>query len=165
MLYDPETDIFSLRSGDFAPEYVHGDTPGRLGHTVFAGLLMREVRPEILVELGTDSGNSYFAYCRSAVKNKIAVRCCAIDSREGEPQTGKYGDAVFKTVNDYNKANYSSFSTLLRGRFDDFVNRYEDASIDLLHIDGFHSCDAVKHDFQTWIGKVRPGGLVILQEL
>lgn len=37
--------------------------------------------------------------------------------------------------------------------------------IDLLHIDGDHSYDAVKFDYETWVPSVRPGGAVMFHDI
>ncbi|MBP5584872.1 MAG: class I SAM-dependent methyltransferase [Lentisphaeria bacterium] len=163
MCPDPETKPIHL--DDFIIDYWIPGVPGWLGHTYFAGLLMKEFRPRVFVELGTHYGNSYFAFCQSAKKYGVDVCCYAVDSWKGEAQAGEYGEEVYRAVSDYNDRNYSTFSTLLRGMFDDYAGRFEDGTIDLLHIDGFHSYEACRHDFETWVGKVRPGGIVLFHDI
>ena len=41
---------------------------------------------------------------------------------------------------------------------------FGDKTIDLLHIDGIHSYDVVKHDFETWLPKCAPGALILLHD-
>lgn len=72
---------------------------------------------------------------------------------------------MFDLVNDYNQRNYSRFSTLLRMTFDEALAQFPDGSIDLLHIDGLHTYEAVKHDFTTWLPKVAPGGMILFHDI
>ena len=52
----------------------------------------------------------------------------------------------------------------IHGRFDQALPDFADASIDLLHIDGRHFYDDAKHDFETWLPKVRPGGVIMFHD-
>ena len=150
---------------DFHPDYCCSATLSWTGHLIFAGILMKELRPRTFVELGTHLGNSYFAFCQSVRENKLDTRCYAVDTWMGDDQAGFYSDDIYKFVSEYNKEYFSEFSTLLRGWFDDYTGSFEDDSIDLLHIDGFHSYEAVKHDFETWLRKVRPGGIILFHDV
>jgi hypothetical protein len=135
------------------------------GHLPFAHDVAAAVRPAILVELGTHYGESYFGFCQAAEENSIDCACYAIDTWKGDAHSGFYGEGVFQDVREYNRANYAAFSTLLRSTFDDANPQFADGSIDLLHIDGLHTYDAVKRDFELWLPKVRPGGIVLLHDI
>ena len=83
----------------------------------------------------------------------------------GDAHTGAYDNSVFQTVNTHNRRHYHGFSYLLRMRFDEAIAHFDDGSIDLLHIDGLHTYDAVKEDFDTWYPKVKPGGIVLFHDI
>ena len=57
-------------------------------HLPFAYDLMRELAPNVFVELGVWKGESGFTFCQSAAENKINVRCYGVDSWRGDVQTG-----------------------------------------------------------------------------
>ncbi len=134
------------------------------GHRYFADMLVREYRPEKLVELGTHYGVSFFAFCQAVAEAELNTQCYAIDSWQGEEHAGFYSHDVYDFVEAYTKEHYAPFAHLLRTYFDDAVNDFAEASIDILHIDGFHSYEAVKHDFETWLPKVKPGGIVLFHD-
>lgn len=125
---------------------------------------MATLRPTNFVELGTQMGESYFAFCQAAVENGVECRAFAVDTWRGDQHTRPYDDVVFDEVSAHNQAHYAGFSTLLRLTFDDAARQFENDSIELLHIDGAHTYDAVSHDFLTWWPKVKPGGVVVMHD-
>ncbi|PZP47811.1 MAG: hypothetical protein DI598_10675, partial [Pseudopedobacter saltans] len=134
------------------------------GHIPFAHWIVTVLRPNVFVELGIHSGVSYGAFCNAVKKNDYSTRCYAVDTWLGDSQAGLYSSKVFEDVNKFNKENFGSFSTLIQSTFDDAVANFKDGSVDLLHIDGFHSYDAVKHDFETWLPKMSDKGVVVLHD-
>ena len=85
---------------------------------------------------------------------------------EGDPHAAFYGEDIYELVDDIINKCYSGLQThLLRMNFDEaIVDRFEDNSIDLLHIDGYHTYEAVKHDFEAWIGKMSENGIILFHD-
>jgi glycosyltransferase involved in cell wall biosynthesis len=134
------------------------------GHIPFAYLVIDLLRPRSLVELGTDSGNSYLAFCQAIVHVGAGTHCTAIDSWQGDAHARKYADDVYLGLKAYHDPLYGSFSHLKRCFFDDAVADFADGSIDLLHIDGLHSYEAVRHDFETWLPKLSDRAVVLFHD-
>jgi hypothetical protein len=133
-------------------------------HLPFGYDLMRELAPKVFVELGVKQGESYFAFCQSAADNKINVRCYGIDSWLGDVQTGNLDPEIQHEVARYNWL-YSSFSELKVRLFSEAVADFADESIDLLHIDGTHTYSDVKNDFESWLPKLSPDGVVLFHDV
>ncbi len=131
----------------------------------FAYDLVAQLRPRLLVELGTDRGESYFAFCQSARENGTGTRAFAIDHWQGDSHVGSYDDTTFAEVSAHNLKYYREFSTLLRSSFDEALERFAPESIDLLHLDGHHTEEAARHDVEWWLPKLRPGGILLLHDV
>ena len=135
-----------------------------LEHIPFAFWLVYQQRPRIFVELGTHYGCSYFAFCQAIEKLSLDAACYAIDTFKGDEHAGFYGEDVYGSVNHHNDTLYSQFSRVVRSTFDESVQYFEDGSVDILHIDGLHTFEAVLHDFQTWRPKLSDSGVVIMHD-
>jgi hypothetical protein len=135
-----------------------------IGHNPFANWLILNLNPKVLVELGTHNGNSFFAFCQSVLDTGSQTRCCAVDTWEGDEHAGNYNNKVYEEVLRHIQSKYSVFSELIRASFDSAVDRFEDGTIDLLHIDGLHTYEAVKHDFETWRPKLSQTGVILFHD-
>ncbi|MCS7072117.1 MAG: class I SAM-dependent methyltransferase, partial [Anaerolinea sp.] len=129
-------------------------------------LLVALARPRILVELGTYNGASFMGFCQAVHTLGLETRCYAVDTWQGDAHAGDYdGDAVFTALNSYNQHHYDSFARLLRMTFDEALPYFADGSIDLLHIDGMHTYEAVKHDFESWLPKLSDRSVVLFHDI
>jgi GT2 family glycosyltransferase len=138
---------------------------GWLEHAPFAFWLTGAMRPRRFVELGTHAGYSYFAFCQAFDKLAIDGSAYAVDSWAGDEHAGFYTEEIFKTVFDHNQKHFSRFSTLIRSTFDDALSYFADGSIDLLHVDGRHFYEDIKHDFESWEPKLAPRAIVIFHDI
>ena len=135
------------------------------GHIPFAFWLVDRLRPRTIVELGTQSGNSYSAMAQAVLQLELDTSCYAVDTWAGDPHTGWYGEEVFAEWSAFHDQHFGTFSRLVRSTFDDALPNFPDGSIDLLHIDGFHTYEAVRHDFQSWQPKLSTRAVVILHDI
>jgi hypothetical protein len=132
-------------------------------HVPFALMLIELQRPRVFVELGTHWGISYCACCQAVAAAGLETRCYAVDTWAGDADAGFYGQEVYEDLKAHHQQ-YESFSKLLRMTFDEALLQVPDKSVDLLHIDGLHSYEAVKRDYDTWLPKLSERGLVLFHD-
>ena len=135
-----------------------------IGHAPFLKFLIRDLRPNNYVELGVHNGFSFFLACQSFVENNIIGKTYAVDHWEGDGHVGQFGAEIFEEVK-INNARYKEFAELIKKDFNKAVKEFENNSIDVLHIDGFHSYESVKADFENWLPKMSNHGVVLLHDI
>jgi SAM-dependent methyltransferase len=135
------------------------------GHVPFAHWLMCAVRARLFVELGTYTGVSYTAFCQAVERCNLGTRCFAVDTWKGDEHQSFYDESVYDAFRAAHDFRYAYFSTLVRSTFDEALNRFVDGSIDLLHIDGLHTYDAVRHDYESWLPKLSRRGVVLFHDI
>ena len=104
-------------------------------------------------------------FCQSMIENDISGLCYAVDTWGGDDHTGEYDESIFEEVRRHARDHYRGISYLMRMLFNDAVGHFEDETIDLLHIDGLHTYEAVQEDFDNWYPKVRPGGIILFHDI
>ena len=125
----------------------------------------RALEPRVLVEIGTDVGGTLFLWTRIAAPD---ARLVAIDTRplgrlgplspyalvrRGFKREHQRIDLLFGR-DSHNPRTVAALKALLHGR-----------PIDFLFIDGDHSYEGVKNDFQLYAPLVRDGGVVAFHDI
>ena len=152
-----------INASSFKPDHL-AFPDAWVGHIPFGAWLIKTLKPSIFVELGTHSGNSYLAFCQAIREAKLQTLSYAIDTWKGDEHAGFYGEDIYANLKPYHDDHYGNFSNLMRMTFDEAVSYFADQSIDLLHIDGLHTYDAVKHDFETWLPKLSTTAVVLFHD-
>lgn len=146
----------------WTPEY--NPSSAWTNHIPFAFWLVDVFRPKTIVELGTHRGASYFSMCQAVKRLGFSTKCFAVDTWKGDCQAGYYSEEVYRDVAEWNDKHFSAFSRLVRSTFDEALQHFADASIDLLHIDGLHTYEAVRHDFDAWLPKLSDNAVVLFHD-
>ena len=164
--------IVAIRKSNVLPNFLESSyapvrhlTPTAwAGHIPFMFAAMHLLRPRRFVELGSYWGCSFFAACQAVSTYGGDCDCVAIDLWQGDHQTGFYDEEVFINFKWILQKNYADIGRYIRDDFTVASNRFEDGSIDLLHIDGLHTYEAVKNDFDTWRPKLSPNGTILFHD-
>jgi len=136
------------------------------GHSYFAYDLVVNTRPKVIVELGTYKGNSLFAMAQAVKDFGLKTKLHAVDTWQGDRHAGFYGEDIYNTFSQVKESYYKDLNIIPhRTTFDKAQGEFKDKSIDILHIDGLHTYEAVKHDLDNWSPKVKSNGIVMFHDI
>ena len=140
-------------------------SPWWIGHIPFAFELIGRLEPRIVVELGTYSGSSFAAFCQAVEAAGHGGKCYGIDLWEGDIHMGRFDEALFREISEYVARHHPHTAVLVRKDFNEAAGDFADGSIDLLHIDGTHTFEAVSNDFSTWLPKLSERSVVLFHDI
>lgn len=103
------------------------------------------------IEVGTQYGGSASMWCEEMPGLKLTC----IDSYVGVRKRAYVSASRLARLYKFD---------LLRMTSMEAVDRFEDSSVDFVHIDGDHRFDTCVQDIVRYVPKVKPGGLVIIHD-
>jgi predicted O-methyltransferase YrrM len=153
---------------DFASEYRHGLISPAQVKSEFLSLLgeLDQLKPKSILEIGTAKGGTLFLFCRLSLDPEgMAISVDLPGGRFGGGyarwRTRLYRTFVSKKqeifllrVDSHDSSSLSKVHEILGGR-----------KIDFLFIDGDHSYEGVKRDFQLYSPLVREDGIIALHDI
>ncbi|MGN1317735.1 MAG: class I SAM-dependent methyltransferase [Lachnospirales bacterium] len=136
------------------------------GHRNFVYDFMEFLNPKTVVELGSHYGCSAFTFAQAVKDFNLDTTMFFVDTWQGDDFTKKYDNDVYTVFSKTLKEFYGNQNiNMLRMTFDDAVEKFDDKSVDLIHIDGSHYYDDVKRDFENWLPKVKDDGIIMLHDV
>jgi hypothetical protein len=134
------------------------------GHIPFLFVLMRMMKPRRFAELGVHLGASFITACTASKSYGLDTELIGIDTWEGDPHAGYYsGQQIYSDLHSYLRAHFTGHK-LIRKTFREALDDIADGTVDLLHIDGLHTYEAVKEDYLTWLPKMRQDGVIMFHD-
>ena len=111
-------------------------------------------RPQKIVEIGILDGFSLDVFCSSREVGAVVEAYDIFDDFSGNHADYGWLQEKFKGVAEL---------TIAHGDFYEVFEKYENASIDLLHIDIANDGDIYSFAFGNYIPKLAPGGIMMLE--
>ena len=134
------------------------------GHIPFLLSIFSAQKPRTFVELGVHKGASFLAACQAAAAFSPNCKCHGIDTWEGDDHAVyQDGNLLYLNLCQLTSELHPP-SVLIRERFEKAIDQFPDSSIDLLHIDGLHTYEAVRSDYETWLPKMSEQGVILFHD-
>jgi len=130
------------------------------GHFDYAIELTRTLNPSVVVELGVDYGYSIFAFAYPRIGNVYGIDWFYGDDHAGSRNT--YTE-VMRLKGEVEEMGIDNI-TIVPGDFNNIAKIWA-KPIDILHIDGLHTYEAVKNDFETWSKFLSPNGVILFHDV
>lgn len=137
---------------------VHG-TAWR-GHGEFAMNLVEILKPDIVVDLGVDYGFSTFCFAQPKIGTVYGVDWFQGDEHAQYRNTYQFVKTLQSEVNTEFGINNVE---IIKSDFTE-LSKIWSKKIDILHIDGLHTYDAVKSDFTNWIDHCNEDALILFHD-
>lgn len=129
--------------------------------------IVRRLEPRVIVEIGTFKGGTLFLWCRTNPRLELVVSIDLPGGRWG----GGYADRRRRLYREFLRDRPGAEMALLRAdshapeTLDTLRRELGGAPIDFLYVDGDHSYDGVKQDFEMYSPLVRRGGCVAFHDV
>jgi predicted O-methyltransferase YrrM len=127
--------------------------------------IFKEKKPKYILEIGTANGGTLFNFCKIAPDDATII---SVDLPEG-PFGGGYPEWKIPIYQAFKKENQKLY--LLRKdshqkeTLDEVLKILNGNQLDFLFIDGDHSYEGVKKDFEMYSPLVRKGGIIAFHDI
>lgn len=155
-------------------------TKNYVGHGVYSRIAMSQKRseiirladavkginPKVIVEIGTRKGGTLFIWCRySQASEIISIDLPGGIHGGGYPKTKQKFYQLFLSDQPQRKLHLFQMDSHQKGTLDKLIEILNDRLIDFLFIDGDHTYNGVKLDFEMYGPLVRKGGIIAFHDI
>ena len=134
----------------------HHHASQRLDELTEVLTMVAQLEPEVIVEVGCDAGGTLYCW-RTLFPSALVV---GVTLPDNSPPTGGQGYPLVDWGATVLVADSHDPATAQRVR-----DQVGDRPVDVLLVDGDHSYDGARLDWQMYSPMVRPGGLVLLHDI
>lgn len=132
-------------------------------HIPFLFGLGSVLRPRRFVEIGTLRGASFLALCQAARQCGFATDAVAVSGWSIEDTAEAQYRGAFETFT-FLMRKYAEFAAYLRMDHEEAALRFQDGSVDLLHLDGFCEEVPLREALEVWRPKLSSRGVILLHD-
>jgi predicted O-methyltransferase YrrM len=131
------------------------------GHASFAEWIVKEMGVRRVVELGVDRGFSLFCFALAGVEKIYGIDLWQPDQDRPDFGYDDYYPHLLQVCEEHQLSNVE----LIKSEFGEAARSWTHGKVDLLHIDGTHTYEAVKTDFENWLPHLKEDGIILLHDV
>jgi hypothetical protein len=165
---DDLSDLGALTMPSLDPLFWHSErleAPSKWSvHVPFGHWIVCALRPRLLVELGTQTGVSYSAFCRAVARLGLNTQCYGVEFKAADSGTDKSWEKVVEEFRRFHDESYSAFSILGRQEYDNAHDQFLDNTVDLLHFTAPSNGKELERSFENWLPKLSERSTVLVHK-
>jgi predicted O-methyltransferase YrrM len=125
--------------------------------------LVKSENPKTVLEIGTDKGGTLYLWCQAAAVDATIVSIDLSSRRRYSPKRRELYAKFVKSASQ--KLHFLPFSSHELSTVEKASSLFGDKKIDYLFIDGDHTYDGVKQDYEMFSPLVKEGGLIAFHDI
>jgi GT2 family glycosyltransferase/cephalosporin hydroxylase len=132
---------------------------------------LKDYKIKTVLEIGTYRGGTAMLWAHFVKPENGHVYCADLNFEWGTYQDNSYGDSEYKIYRrqSYNDSEYEKYITEIKGDTHnlDFIKKVYNivGKVDFIFIDGDHSYEGVKQDFENYCLCVKDGGYIAFHDI
>ncbi len=144
--------------GFLRPLQVHAEIERAMGE-------IEKLNPRFILEIGTANGGTFFLFSRAADPDALLVSL-DLPARLGGGGTPKWKSWILqRLLLPRQTASFIRDDSHASTTFERVKRTLDGNPLDLLFLDGDHTYEGVKADFDMYSSLVRPGGLIVFHDI
>jgi predicted O-methyltransferase YrrM len=125
--------------------------------------LVKQIQPRYVCEIGTDKGGTFYLWCQTAADNALLI---SLDL----PSRGNYCPERLQLYSLFRKSKsqrikFQPCNSHLQQSVDSVLEKLSGNQLDFLFIDGDHTYEGVKKDYEMYSPLVRKGGIIAFHDI
>ena len=129
----------------------------RAEHLPFHFWLIDAARPQVIVDLVSGKPDSYLAFCQSLDRLGYAAICLGTQGIFGGTRHER------SSLREYHDRHFAHLSHLVSEPAQ-LIGQLRSRAVDLLHIDGRQASEFSEQDARSWLARLSPQGLILVDE-
>lgn len=155
---DLVTLLFQYSGGFFRPFQIEGELAELVKE-------VRKLNPSKVLEIGTAKGGTLFLWARLAQPDATIVSIDLPGGKFGGGYSERQAAIYRRFTGKEQKLHLLREDSHARATFEKARQLFDGKPIDLLFIDGDHTFEGVKRDWEMYSQLVRPGGMIVFHDI